>query len=129
MAGLLEVSPTFLVFSSFYRQGEYLSLYHQGEYLSFYHQGEYLSFYCQVEHCSRRPSNDSVFLWDDPAAIGMLLTDEEEEETLLARDDKVTKLLDELWSDITFSDGHDRGIVAGVDDRKDRNWEKGGEIQ
>ena len=70
-----------------------------------------------------------MFLWDDPAAIGMLLTDEEEEETLLARDDKVTKLLDELWCDITFSDGHDRGIAARVDDRKDRNWEKGGEIQ
>ena len=70
-----------------------------------------------------------MFLWDDPAAIGMLLTDEEEEETLLARDDKVTKLLDELWCDITFSDGHDGGIAAGVDDRKYRNWEKGGEIQ
>ena len=67
-----------------------------------------------------------MFLWDDPAAIGMLLTDEEEEETLLARDDKVTKLLDELWCDITFSDGHDGGIAARVDDRKDGNWEKGG---
>ena len=53
-----------------------------------------------------------MFLWDDPAAIGMLLTDEEEEETLLARDDKVTKLLDQLWCDITFSDGHDGGIAA-----------------
>ena len=49
------------------------------------------SFFPQVDHHSRRPSNDSAFLWDDPAAIGMLLTDEEDE-ALLAREDKVNRV-------------------------------------
>ena len=48
-------------------------------------------FFPQVDHHSRRPSNDSAFLWDDPAAIGMLLTDEEDE-ALLAREDKVNRV-------------------------------------
>merc|ERR1712180_57317 len=48
----------------------------------------------EVEALSRRASNDSPFLWDDPAAIGMLLTDEEDE-ALLAREDK-TDMTEEL---------------------------------
>merc|ERR1712107_387074 len=48
----------------------------------------------EVENLSRRASNDSPFLWDDPAAIGMLLTDEEDE-ALLAREDK-TDMTEEL---------------------------------
>ena len=65
--------------------------------------------------------------FENPAAIGMLLTDEEDEEAALAREDKVIKYL--MQSDCFFcptfsfwvkfkmitilsSDGHDGGTVA-----------------
>merc|ERR1712180_572438 len=55
----------------------------------------------EVENLSRRASNDSPFLWDDPAAIGMLLTDEEEEawprDKTWTREEK-TKSRDKTWT-------------------------------
>jgi len=74
----------------------------------------------EVDHHSRRPSSDSVFLWDDPAAIGMLLTDEEDE-ALLAREDK-TDMTEELlpdWEDSSRLEweAHDR------QEWEDREWE------
>lgn len=67
----------------------------------------------EVDHHSRRPSSDSVFLWDDPAAIGMLLTDEEED-ALLAREDK-TDMTEELLPDWENSCRKEW---------EDREWEK-----
>lgn len=81
----------------------------------------------EVDHHSRRPSSDSVFLWDDPAAIGMLLTDEEDE-ALLARKDK-TDMTEELLPDWETRDGGRREWEDGSrqewEDRQTwpREWE------
>ena len=56
----------------------------------------------EQERSSRRTSGDSTFLWDDPAAIGMLLTDEEDE-AYLPWDDK-TDMTEELPSTLEEAD-------------------------
>merc|ERR550519_906223 len=77
------------------------------------------------EYLSRRPSNDSVFLWDDPAAIGMLLTDEEEEETLLARDDK-TDMTEELLPEWTTTGKTETGRREEKSKKREQHttWEQ-----
>jgi len=52
---------------------------------------------------TRRTSGDSTFLWDDPAAIGMLLTDEEDE-AYLPWDDKTDMTEEQLPSTLEEAD-------------------------
>jgi len=57
--------------------------------------------------CVRRMSGDSTFLWDDPAAIGLLLTDEEDDTYLPWDDNKdmteeLSSFTPEVGSDLTW---------------------------